>query len=110
MPIGSRLAGVLEQAAAAIAERVSGFDSALAQDRAAGEHVTAELRACAQAEVALQARLHAANEAVTGAEVRAQQARDRAAEAEAALPASRLSSSSSPSLLPRPCPMTSAAL
>ena len=85
VPIGERLVAVLEQAATAIARRVSEFDAALAQDREAGEHVTAELRACAQAEVALQTRLHAANEAVTVAAVRAQQARDRAAEAEAAL-------------------------
>jgi chromosome segregation protein len=84
-PIGTRLAGILERAGATIAERVSEFEAALALDREAGEHVTAELRACAQEEVALQARLHAANEAVTVAEVRAQQVRDRAAEAEAAL-------------------------
>ena len=86
VPVGARLAGVLEQAAEAIAGRaVTSFDAALAHDREAGEHVTAELRACAQAEVGLQARLHAANEAVTVAEVRAQQARDRAAEAEVTL-------------------------
>jgi chromosome segregation protein len=85
VPVASRLVGVLEQATAAIAARVADFETALAHDREAGEHVTAELRACAQAEVALQARLQIANEAVTVAEVRAQQARDRAAEAEAAL-------------------------
>jgi len=85
VPAGVRLIGVLDHATAAIAGRVAEFDAALAHDREAGEHVTAELRACAQAEVALQARLQAANEAVTVAEVRAQQARDRAAEAEAAL-------------------------
>jgi chromosome segregation protein len=80
-----RLAGVLEQAAAAIAERVAGFEATLVEDRQAGEHVTAELRACAQAEAELQGRLHAANEAVTAAAVRAQQTRDRANEAEATL-------------------------
>ena len=85
VPIAARLGAVLEQAAAAIAQRVTDFDAALARDREAGEHVTAELRACAQAEAELQGRLHAANEAVTVAEVRAQQARDRAGEAEAAL-------------------------
>ena len=84
-PIGARLITVLEQAAGAIAERVAQFETALADDRQAGEHVTAELRACAQVEAELQGRLHAANEAVTVAAVRAQQARDRAAEAEAAL-------------------------
>jgi len=85
MPVGVRLVLVLEQAASAIAQRVSDFDTALTRDREAGEHVTAELRACAQAEAALQTRLHAANEAVTVAAVRAQQASDRAAEADAAL-------------------------
>jgi len=85
LPLGARLAAVLEQAAAAITGRVSEFEATLADDRQAGEHVTAELRACAQAEAGLQARLHAANEAVTVAEVRAQQARDRGAEAEATL-------------------------
>ena len=84
-PIGVRLVAILEQAAAAIADRVAEFEAALADDRQAGEHVTAELRACAQAEAALQSRLHAANEAVTIAAVRSQQARDRAAEAEASL-------------------------
>ncbi|MDQ6805356.1 MAG: AAA family ATPase, partial [Actinomycetota bacterium] len=84
-PIGERLAGVLEQASAAIAGRVAEFEAALADDRQAGEHVTAELRACAQAEAGLQSRMHAANEAVTAAAVRAQRARDRAAEAEASL-------------------------
>jgi chromosome segregation protein len=84
-PVAARLVAALEQAATAIAERVADFEAALAHDRAAGEHVTAELRACAQAEAALQGRMHAANEAVTLAAVRAQQARDRAAEAEVTL-------------------------
>jgi chromosome segregation protein len=84
-PIAVRLADALDQASAAITARVAEFEAALADDRQAGEHVTAELRACAQAEAELQTRLHAANEAVTAAAVRAQQARDRAAEAEASL-------------------------
>jgi chromosome segregation protein len=84
-PVAVRLVGVLEDAAAAIAERVAGFEAALAADRQAGEHVTAELRSCAQAEAELQGRLHAANEGVTVAAVRAQQARDRSTEAEASL-------------------------
>jgi chromosome segregation protein len=84
-PISARLAGVLEQAGTAIAGRVGEFEAALAADRQAGEHVTAELRACAQAEAELQSRMHTANEAVTVTAVRAQQARDRSAEAEALL-------------------------
>ncbi|HWF72328.1 MAG TPA: AAA family ATPase [Solirubrobacteraceae bacterium] len=85
VPVAVRLADVLDQAAAAISARVAEFEAALAEDREAGEHVTSELRACAQAEAELQSRMHAANEAVTAAAVRAQQARDRAAEAEASL-------------------------
>jgi chromosome segregation protein len=84
-PIGARLLAVLDQASATIADRLAQFEAALADDRQAGEHVTAELRACAQAEADLQSRLHAANEAVTAAAVRAQQARDRAGEADASL-------------------------
>ncbi|HEY6781339.1 MAG TPA: AAA family ATPase, partial [Thermoleophilaceae bacterium] len=49
---------------------------------AAGEQVAAALRACAQEEAELQTRLRSASEAVTGAEVSAQQARDGAAEIE----------------------------
>jgi chromosome segregation protein len=85
VPVGERLVVVLEQAAAGIGARVADFEAALVEDREAGEHVTAELRACAQAEAELQARMHAAGEAVTVTAVRAQQARDRAAEAEAQL-------------------------
>jgi chromosome segregation protein len=84
-PVGTRLAALLEQASEAIAARVAEFEAALAEDRQAGEHVTAELRACAQAEAGLQSRLHAANEAVTTAAVRAQQAHDRLVEAESSL-------------------------
>jgi chromosome segregation protein len=84
-PMGTRLVAVLEEAFEAIAARVAAFEAALADDRQAGEHVTAELRACAQAEAGLQSRMHAANEAVTAAAVRAQRACDRAAEAEASL-------------------------
>ncbi|HTW12540.1 MAG TPA: AAA family ATPase, partial [Solirubrobacteraceae bacterium] len=68
-----------------IAERKLEFDAALAADREAGEHVAAELRACAQEEAGFQTRLHAASEALTGAEVRSQRAQDQAADAEAAL-------------------------
>jgi chromosome segregation protein len=83
--LAPQVAGVvedLEALAAAIAEARTGFDAALAADREAGEHVAAQLRACAQEEAGLQNRLNAASGELTGAEVAAQRARDRAADAD----------------------------
>jgi chromosome segregation protein len=57
------------------------LDAELSGDRAAGEQVASELRACAHEEAAVQTRLRAVGEQVTGAEVAAQRARDQAAEA-----------------------------
>jgi chromosome segregation protein len=82
MPGVARLVAATEGAAEAIAVRGAAFEAELEADRAAGEHVAAELRRCAQEEAALQSRLHAAHERLTGAEVQAQRARDQAAEAE----------------------------
>ncbi|MGO9790397.1 MAG: chromosome segregation SMC family protein [Solirubrobacteraceae bacterium] len=81
----SALVEVLGEVGAAIAQRQSEFDAALAADRAAGEHVAAQLRSCAQQEASLQSSLHADNEALTALEVRAQRARDQAGDAEGAL-------------------------
>ena len=61
------------------------FEEALAADRQAGEHVAGELRACAQQEAALHARLGQENDALTQAEVRLQRSRDQAADAEVEL-------------------------
>ncbi|MGN6188443.1 MAG: chromosome segregation SMC family protein, partial [Conexibacter sp.] len=85
VPQVERLVEVLAEAASAIAARVEVFDAELAAHRQAGEHVAVELRACAREEAELQGRLKRDGEAVTGAEVRAQQARDRMAEADAEL-------------------------
>jgi chromosome segregation protein len=63
------------------------FEAALRADREAGEHVAGELRACAQQEAALHARLHAENETLTGLEVSSSRSTDRAAEAERQLAA-----------------------
>ncbi|HET9094240.1 MAG TPA: AAA family ATPase [Solirubrobacteraceae bacterium] len=71
--------------ASAIADAKAEFDAALRRDREAGETVAAQLRACAQEEAAIQARLHAAGEALTAAEVRSQRARDQEADAAQAL-------------------------
>ena len=84
-PAAEQLVTVLAEAASAIAARVEVFDAELATHRQGGEHVAVELRACAREEAELQGRLKRDGEAVTGAEVRAQQARDRSAEADAEL-------------------------
>ncbi len=82
IPDAERLGTVLAEAAAAIAACAEVFDAELAAHRQAGEHVAVELRACAREEAELQGRLKRDGEAVTGAEVRAQQARDRMADAD----------------------------
>ena len=79
-PAAERLVAVLEVAALAVGGQHEVFQAELDEDRAAGERLAADLRAGAAAENAAQTRLHAGAESVTRAEVRAQQARDRAAE------------------------------
>lgn len=85
VPQAERLLGTFAELASAIAAQVEVFDAELATHRAAGEHVAVELRACAREEAELQGRLKRDGEAVTGSEVRAQQARDRSQEAETEL-------------------------
>ncbi|HEX2103896.1 MAG TPA: hypothetical protein VHF51_09610, partial [Solirubrobacteraceae bacterium] len=65
----------------ASAVRRAQLEGELAADREAGEGVAAALRACAAEEAQIQQRLRERGEAVTAAEVRAQQARDHEAEA-----------------------------
>jgi chromosome segregation protein len=77
----------IEAAATAISERATTFDEALAADREAGEHLSGELRSCAQREAALHADLHRENEALTQAEVRLQRSRDQATDAQRELEA-----------------------
>ncbi|HEX8159541.1 MAG TPA: hypothetical protein VF526_19320, partial [Solirubrobacteraceae bacterium] len=81
-PDADRLAAALEAAAAAIGERVRALEDELAAGRAAGEGLALELRACAAEEAQIHSRLRERGESVTAAEVRAQQARDLAAEAD----------------------------
>jgi chromosome segregation protein len=76
------LASAIGEAATAIAAQLERFEAALTVDRAAGEHLAAELRACAQQEASLQGRLHGEHELLTEAEVRAQRARDQADDCE----------------------------
>jgi chromosome segregation protein len=81
-PLAERLVAALTGAGEIVQERVGRLEEQLAEDRAAGEAMAAELRACAGAEAEIQALLRAAGEAVTGAEVAAQRLRDQAGEAE----------------------------
>jgi chromosome segregation protein len=82
VPAVERLQSALNAAAAAIGERRAAFEDALRADREAGEHVAAELRACAQQEASLHADLHQASERLTETEVRVQRMRDRLRECE----------------------------
>jgi len=81
-PLAERLESALDAAAEAVGARLERFEAELAADRSAGERLAGELRACARQEAEVQGRLRQAGEAVTAVEVRAQQGRDRAAEAE----------------------------
>jgi chromosome segregation protein len=80
-PAAGRVADVLAEVLEAVGTRVTEMEAALAADRAEGEGVAAELRACASAEAEIQQKLGERNELVTRAEVRAQQLRDQEAEA-----------------------------
>jgi len=80
-----RVVAALERARAAVAERRDLLAAQVEADSALSDSTSAELRACAQDEAGLHERLRKASEAVTAAEVRAQQARDRAAEQTAEL-------------------------
>jgi len=85
IPVAQRLGAALESLTVAVGERVVALEAELEADRAAGDELAAQLRACAQEEAAIQAALREAGEAVTGAEVSAQRARDQAAEVDAEL-------------------------
>ncbi len=80
-PAAERLAEALATAGAAVATRLEALEAELQADREAGERLASELRACAASETQVQARLKERGEEVTRGEVRAQQARDRAADA-----------------------------
>jgi chromosome segregation protein len=75
-----RSARALETAREAVGGHRDALEAELDAGARAGEETAAALRACAHEEAELQARLMQTSEAVTGAEVGAQQARDAAAE------------------------------
>jgi chromosome segregation protein len=76
LPVAERFIGVLTGVLEAVRARVEAVDAELAADRKAGEGVAATLRACAAEEAQIQNLLRERGEAVTAAEVRAQQLRD----------------------------------
>jgi chromosome segregation protein len=79
--LAERIATSLEAALGAVGARRESLAAALQADEAMGESTAAELKACASEEAGLQSRLRYASEAVTKAEVRAQQVRDAEREA-----------------------------
>jgi chromosome segregation protein len=83
--IAERAAAALEAAQAAVGARREQLVAELQADEASGEATAGELRACAAEEARVQSLLRTASESVTGAEVRAQQLRDAAAEARSEL-------------------------
>jgi len=85
LPRSERLLAALAAAGAAVATRLEVAEAELASDRQAGEGVAAALRACAEEEAGIQAQLRGLSDALTTAEVRAQQVRDQEADAAAGL-------------------------
>ncbi|MGI8556994.1 MAG: AAA family ATPase, partial [Solirubrobacteraceae bacterium] len=81
LPRAEALAEALRRAGAAVEQRVEQAERALSLDAQAGAGVAEELRSCAAQEAEIQLQLRADGEAVTSAEVQAQQARDACAEA-----------------------------
>jgi chromosome segregation protein len=79
--LARRAAAALEAAHDAVAARRDALNRNLQADQEVSERTAAELRECAQGEVLVQTRLRESGEAVTRAEVRAQQVRDAAGEA-----------------------------
>jgi chromosome segregation protein len=85
MPAARRLAAALEAASEAVGVRLAQFEAHLVSEREAGDKLAGDLRACAARETEVQARLKERGETVTRVEVRAQQVRDRARDADALL-------------------------
>ena len=103
-PRGGRAATALERAQEGVAGRRDRLAAELEGHAAGGEQAAAALRGFAHEEAEIQGRLKGASEAVTGAEVAAQQVRDSAAESERELTeiAGRLGLEPEPSSEPLP--------
>jgi chromosome segregation protein len=78
----ARAAAALERGHEALATSRDAVQADLDAGAAAGEETAAALKTCAREEAELQGRLKRASDALTGAEVAAQQVRDTAADAE----------------------------
>jgi len=78
----ARFAAVLELLGELLEQRLEQLEQELVADRAAGDALAGELRECTGAEALLQARLRERGDALTAAEVAAQQARDQSGESE----------------------------
>jgi chromosome segregation protein len=85
IPVVQAVLSATRGAGEAVAERLAGFDEALAADRQAGESAGVALRECAHQEAELHQRMSAENDALTGAEVALQRSADQAGDAEAEL-------------------------
>ncbi|HYN49709.1 MAG TPA: AAA family ATPase [Thermoleophilaceae bacterium] len=79
---GGQAVAALENASQAVAARCDSLAAELERHAAGGEQAATALRGFAHEEAEIQGRLKGASEAVTGAEVAAQQVRDSAAESE----------------------------
>ncbi len=86
-PQAARVVSGLETLETALAGHLERLETELSADRASGEELAAALRGHAHREADLHGRLRERGEAVTAAEVAAQQARDAAADAEGELTA-----------------------
>ena len=84
-PQAERFVATLDGLGGALEASLATMEEELRADSAAGEALAGALRECAGEESGLQTRLRELADAVTSAEVAAQQARDHAAEAEAEL-------------------------
>jgi chromosome segregation protein len=84
-PAAARLGDALEALGGALEGVLVAFEEDLRADSAAGEALAGALRECAGEESGLQARLRELADAVTSAEVGAQQARDQTTDAEGEL-------------------------
>ncbi len=103
-PAAERLATALEAARDAVATRAEALGAEMEADRAASETLAGELRSCAIKETQVHQRLKQQGEEVTRGEVRAQQARDQAQDAERELTrlAERLGLEAEPAAEPLP--------
>ena len=103
-PVAARLARALQNTGEVLRARLEALEAELAADRAAADKLTAELRECAAEESRVHQRLKQRGEEVTRGEVKAQQSRDHAQDADEELTrlATKLGLEPEPSTEPLP--------